>query len=156
MREKAKALGGNDPQCDPAYAWEAGFDHFNVCVLTIDQCQHIIDSALNAAGCQPVTVYQGPSCRYSWCMPVLRRICMQGPSRKGRGGMNVATVLHEVAHQITYDAYGNSVQDHGPTWLAVFRKLLIEHGVMTEKEFRLTARPFGLKWRNLTKTPRLP
>jgi hypothetical protein len=151
MRETQKRLGLDDPQCDPAYAWEAAFDTFNVCTLTLEQCQLLVDNALKAASCLPVKVEQGPSCRYSWCMPVSRRIAMQGPSRKGRGGMNVATVLHEVAHQIAYDAFGDRVQDHGPTWLGIYRKMLIEHGVMTEKEFQLTARKFGLKWRNLTK-----
>lgn len=61
--------------------------------------------------------------------------------------MNLATVLHEVAHQMVFDAYGHTVQDHGPVWLAVYRKLLIGHGVITEDEFRLTARKFGLRWR---------
>ena len=149
MRKAARRVKSDDPQCDSAYAWEASHETWNVCTLDIDECQLLIDNALKAAACRPVTVYQGPYCRYSWCMPILRQICMQGPSRKGRGGMNVATVMHEVAHQITYDAYMNSVRDHGPTWLGIFRKLLLAHGVMSETEFRLTARKFGLKWRKI-------
>ncbi len=80
-------------------------------------------------------------------MPVTRIINMQGPSRKGRGGMNVATVLHECAHQIIWDLDGERAQDHGPAWLGRYRKLLLAHGVMTADEFRLTARKFRLRWR---------
>ena len=80
-------------------------------------------------------------------MPESRAISMQGPTRLGRGGMNVATVLHEAAHQITYDLFGEGVKDHGPTFLAIYRDLLLSAGVFTEDEFTLTTSRFGLSWR---------
>ena len=146
MRKKSRKIPVNDTQVDNVYAWEAAFDQFNICTLSLAECEKLVLKTLKAAGCKPVAVYQGPSNRYSWCMPVLRRICMQGPSRQGRGGMNVATVLHEVAHQIVYDRYGDKTQDHGPTFMGMYRRLLLDHKIMTEKEFRLTSLKFGLKW----------
>lgn len=147
VREISRRTEGDDPQRNSAYAWECAFEHFNVCTLTLAECQKLCNEALDGAGCERVAIQQGSSNRYSWCAPKLRIISMQGPSRKGRGGMNVATVLHECAHQITYDRRGNRAQDHGPTWLAVYRMLLLARGVLTAEEFRLTARKFKLRWR---------
>jgi hypothetical protein len=137
---------GEDPQRNPAYAWEAAFENFNVSTLTLAECQKLANAALDAAGSERVAIQQGPSNRYSWCVPKVRIISMQGPSRKGRGGMNRATVLHECAHQITHDLCGDRAQDHGPMWLTIYRGLLLEHGVITATEFKLTSRKFGLRW----------
>ena len=147
VRETSRRIKGDDRQCDAAYAWESAFEHFNVCTLTLAECQKLCNETLDAAGQDRVAVQQGPSNRYSWCVPKLRLISMQGPSRKCRGGMNVATVLHECAHQITHDLSGDRTQDHGPTWLGLYRKLLLAREVMTAKEFQLTARKFKLRWR---------
>lgn len=42
------------------------------------------------------------------------------------------TLLHELAHLLTFEQYGNSVASHGREWKAIFGKLLaqfIEHNV---------------------------
>jgi hypothetical protein len=146
MRKKARRTDGTDPQCDQLYSWETAHEHFNVCTLKLEECDQLINAALKRAGHKPVAVYQGQSNAYSWCMPRLRRIAMQGPSKRGRGGMNVATCLHEAAHQICFDRHGERAQDHGPMFLAIYRKLLLDAKVMTAKEFCLTALNYKLRW----------
>jgi len=147
MRKTARNADSGDPQRDSVYRWEASHETWNVCTLSLEQCSELANRALKAAGCMPAAVIQGPSNRYSWNIPKLRIISMQGPSKKGRGGMNAATLLHEVAHQICFDRHRNRVKDHGPTFLAAYRELLINFGVMTAKEFSLTANKFRLRWR---------
>jgi hypothetical protein len=147
MRKAKRAVDADDPQRDSVYSWESSHETWNVCALTLEQCAELTNTALKAAGCRPVEVIQGPYCRYSWNVPGRRVISMQGPNKRGRGGMNAATLLHEVAHQIGFDRHRDRIQDHGPTFLALYRELLIKFGVMTEKEFSLTANNFGLRWR---------
>lgn len=147
MRKKKAAVDSSDQQRDAVYAWEASHETWNVCALSLEQCNDLANGALKAAGCLPVKVIQGPSNRYSWNVPAMRTISMQGRSRRGRGGMNAATVLHEVAHQIGWDRNKARIQDHGPTFVALYRELLLKYGVMSEKEFALTARNFKLRCR---------
>ncbi len=148
MRKRKTKINLDDPQVDSVYAWEAAFDNFNVCTLDLDQCWYAADKALRFYDCDPLAdLIQGPYNAYSWSAPESRVICMQGPSRKGRGGMNVATVLHEAAHQIVWDLFDANARDHGPTFVAIYRDLLLSADVLTEDEFSLTAAKFGLKWR---------
>jgi hypothetical protein len=147
VRKATRKPDTEDPQRDQVYSWEASHETWNVCTLSLEQCNDLANQALKAAGCRPVTVIQGPSNHYSWNVPAKRYISMQGPSTRGRGGMNVATVLHEVAHQIGWDRTGHRRQDHGPAFLGIYRKLLLDFGVMSEKEFRLTAIAFKLRWK---------
>lgn len=147
MRKKKVKGREADPQRKALYRWEAAHDTFNVCALSLKQCDDLANSALKLAGHVKVTVTQGPSNRFSYNAPTLREIRLQGPSRRGRGGMNRATVLHEVAHQMVWDRHGASVRDHGPTFLAYYRDLLLGYGLMTADEFKLTARKRNLRWR---------
>jgi hypothetical protein len=147
MRKAKAKVDAGDPQRDSVYSWEASHETWNVCTLSLEQCNDLANGALKSAGCLPVNVIQGPSNRYSWNVPTMRTISMQGPSRRGRGGMNAATVLHEVAHQIGFDRHRARIQDHGPAFMGLYRELLLKYGVMSEKEFALTARSFKLRCR---------
>jgi hypothetical protein len=147
VRKAKKPVDALDPQRDSVYQWEASHETWNVCTLSLEQCNDLANAALKAAECLPVEITRGSANRYSWNVPAMRAICMQGPSKRGRGGMNPATVLHEVAHQIGFDKYGARIQDHGRTFIALYRGLLVKYGVMTEKEFTLTANNYKLRWK---------
>jgi len=147
VRKTKRKPDASDPQRDSVYRWEESHETWNVCTLSLEQCDALANAALKAAHCLPVSVIQGPSNRYSWNVPGRRLISMQGPSKRGRGGMNQATLLHEVAHQICFDRHRDRIQDHGRTFLALYRELLLKYEVMTAKEFSLTANNFGLRWR---------
>lgn len=147
VRRKTLKVDPADPQRDAVYTWEIAHESWNVCTLDLDQCNHVLEKALKFYGCDPVHLEQGSPARYSWNMPEWRWVKMQGPSRRGRGGMNVATVLHEATHQIIWDLYPDNVQDHGPTFLGVYRDLLLAAKVLTAREFDVSARHYKLKWR---------
>lgn len=55
----------------------------------------------------------------------------------------LVTLLHEIAHLLTYEQYGNRVAAHGKEWKAVFGKLLhqfVQHNVFpTDIERELAA-----------------
>lgn len=146
MRRKAKA-DPSDPQQVRVYAWEvAQGERFNRSTLTLAQCGHVIDTALRYYGCDPVELQRGSPYRYSWNEPEIRVIVMQGRTRRGNGGMNVPTVLHEVAHQIVWDLYCERFRDHGRQWLDIYRDLLLRARVLTPRQFNASARRFDLKW----------
>ena len=147
MRRAKKKADPNDPQKDAVYSWEAAHESWNVCTLDIEQCEYVAQQALKLFGCEPIDMQNGSPARFSWNIPAWRMICMQGPSRRGRGGRNVATVLHEAAHQIVFDLYADNTQDHGPTFLGVYRELLLAAKVLTPREFDVSARHYRLKWR---------
>lgn len=67
-------------------------------------------------------------------------------SRKGK---NAATALHEAAHLIAHDLYGDRGQDHGPTFLGVYMWLLETAGVAPRIALHATARAHGLRWRKV-------
>ncbi len=72
----------------------------------------------------------------SWNIPRLRTISMQSGN-----GVNIATALHEVAHQIAWDYFGSSIQDHGPTWLGVMLGFALKAGMGISEIIYLFALP---------------
>ena len=66
-----------------------------------------------------------------------------------RRGKNVATALHEAAHIIVFDKFGDKPQDHGPTFMGVYLWLLTTAGVAPRIALEATARANGLKWRKI-------
>lgn len=80
-------------------------------------------------------------------MPESKRISIQGGDHHARGGRNAATALHEAAHQIAFALYGESIQDHGPTWLGIYLDLLVRARVAPRVALEATLRSHGLTWR---------
>jgi len=78
-------------------------------------------------------------------MPRIGRISIRGGPHNGRGGLNVATALHEAAHCIAWHLHGERIQDHGPTFLRIYLDLLVRARVAPELALKATARSFGLK-----------
>lgn len=152
VRRKTRKVDPDDPQRDRVYDWEFRQGaRFNRATLSLAECGLVIDLALKCYGCESIDLERGSPHRYSFNESELRSIVMQGRTPRGNGGMNVPTVLHEVAHQITWDVYQESrprVHDHGAFWLGVYRTLLIAAGVFTAAEFAASIRPWQLRWRN--------
>lgn len=57
---------------------------------------------------------------------------------RGRGE-NVAVLLHELAHYLVDEFYGESVQDHGPEFCAIYMHLLDKYEFLPHQEFRRLA-----------------
>ena len=59
-------------------------------------------------------------------------------------GQNTATMLHELAHHITYNKYSD-VQDHGPEFCYIYACLLASYRIMPFDCFMLLAKKWGVK-----------
>jgi hypothetical protein len=141
---KARKVTGrseSDPQQDAVYRWEGSWKAWNRAELTLAACRSAINWACDQYGVEPPRVWSHPGKRYPWCDVEKRVVSF---SLKGK---NVATALHEAAHLIVSDVFGDRVQDHGPTFLGVYMWLLETAGVAPRIALHATARSHKLKWR---------
>ncbi len=123
---------------------ETTWGPWNVKSLTIEECRWWVAEACKRFDISPPRVTRHYTKEYPWCN-VTRRVISLSPK-----GMNAATVLHEVAHQITWDYFGDSAQDHGRTFIGVYFHLLECGRVAPRVALHASARSHGLKWREMT------
>jgi len=66
---------------------------------------------------------------------------------------NVAVALHEAAHAIHDELFGNlsrpELESHGPMWLGIYLWLLADAKVAPRRALLASAKSSGLKWRPL-------
>lgn len=136
-----------DPSTEKVYEWENSWPQWNYNSLTLDGCRQLIHLACKQYGIEPPTVTQHNVRSLSWCIPTRRIISLQAVGPNNRGGKNASTALHEAAHQIAWDGFGNKIDDHGPTWLGIYMWLLEKAEVAPAVALHATARAHGLKWR---------
>jgi hypothetical protein len=137
----------SDKQAEAVYEFEDRFPWANHNNATLAQCRETIRSACATYGTKPPRVVQHCHSGWSWNSPTKRKISLQAartPSTT-RGGKNVATALHEAAHQIVYDLCGERAEDHGPTFCGVFFYLLVRAG-WPESAIHAVAREHKVKW----------
>jgi hypothetical protein len=138
---KVAGRSESDPQQDSIYRWEGSWKAWNRAELTVTECRSAIAWACDQYGVAPPRVKQHAGKSYPWCDVEKRVVSF---SLKGK---NVATALHEAAHLIVSDIFGDRVQDHGPTFLGVYMWLLETAGVAPRIALHATAHAHGLKWR---------
>lgn len=141
----AYVVPDGDPQREKLYDFEDRFPWANQNNATLAQCRDVIRAACKTYGVKPPTVTQHNLREISWCMPVRRKISLQGVGPGNKGGKNAATALHEAAHQIVWDLCGARAADHGPTFCGIFFHLLTMVG-WPAVAIRATAREHGVKW----------
>ncbi len=145
----ARTAETDDPSRDAVYAWEDSWREWNQNTLTLTECRSLVRRACRAYRIAHPTVKQHGD-GLSWSVPSLKKISLQSESRTpGNGGKNKATALHEAAHHIAFHRYGERIQDHGPTFLAIFMGLLVQFGAAPAEALAASARKHGLRWRNL-------
>jgi hypothetical protein len=135
-----------DPHKNATYLWEDSWPGWNRNHITLAECRSLIASSCLVYGVKRPIVVDHPQRSMSWNIPADRRISMQGGKHRARGGRNVATALHEAAHQIAFTLYGSSIQDHGPTWLGIYLDLLVRARGAPRIALEATLRAHGLKW----------
>lgn len=133
-----------DPQKEKLYAWEDKWLSWNLDTLTLAECRVMARTACRLARvpCVPILQHKGTS-EYD-C--IAGKIRLQRRGKRGRGGKNPSQVLHEVAHYIVFNRSGWRPQDHGPTFLGVFIRLLAAARVAPLIALEASARAAGLKW----------
>jgi hypothetical protein len=62
-------------------------------------------------------------------------------------GRNFRAVAHELAHHIVWMKYGERAQDHGPTWVSVYTRILHCWRVVPEEGMRALCRKYGIRYR---------
>jgi hypothetical protein len=136
-----------DPHRDDVYRWEDSWPGWGKNHISFRDCKKLVFYACDAYGVdRPEMELHGPR-SFSWSMPTDDRLSIQGGAHAGRGGRNVATVMHEAAHHIAWHLYGDRIQDHGRTFLRIYLDLLVRARVAPEVALYATAKSFGLKWR---------
>lgn len=150
-RRKANAhtAADSDPSREAVYSWESSWKEWNTNSLSLTACRALVRRACRAYRvAHPAVKQHGDG--LSWSVPALMKISLQSESRTpGNGGKNKATALHEAAHHIAYHRYGERIQDHGPTFLAIFMGLLADFGAAPAEALAASARKHGLRWRKL-------
>ncbi len=138
---KAARVDPLDPQKEAVYAWETTWRPWNRWALTLPECRWVIEMACDKYGIAAPRVTRHFTKEYPWCDVKKRVISMS------RGGMNIPTCMHEAAHQIVWDYFGEAAQDHGRTFLGVFLWLLEWGAVAPRIALYASARAHKLKWR---------
>lgn len=145
MAEKIDPL---DPQRHRVYAMEDCWREWSWNTHTLFDLRQLVKTACHKYGVKTPRVTQHKVNSMSYCIPTEDVISFQAvASRPGRGGKNRATALHEVAHYIVYLYFGESVQDHGPTFMGVYLWLLAEAQVAPQAALEAACRAFRINWR---------
>lgn len=142
-----------DPHQQALYSWEDSWPGWSRNHITFKACRGLVFLACDAYNVKRPTVLVHPQRTFSWSMPTRNRMSIQGGEHRGPGGLNVATAMHEAAHHIAWNLYGDRVQDHGRTFLGIYLDLLVRAKVAPRLALEATARAQGLKW---SKTKRVP
>lgn len=143
-------------QKDALYAWENGWRDWNVNNLSLTVCRAIVHRACRMFKITPPRVRQHLSTALSWCDTDKGIISFQAHGVKTpvvgetTGGKNRAIALHEAAHYIVHQFFGDRIADHGPTFLGVYLWLLAEWRVAPVIALHVSARKAGLRWRHLS------
>ena len=151
MPNVPKSAPDIDPHRDAVYRWEDSWADWNRNTGTAKACRTLIRKACEHYRVPAPTVVVHPQRTFSWSIPRLSRISIQGGRHRERGGRNAATALHEAAHHIAYHLHGERIQDHGPTFLGIYLDLLARTKVAPRIALETTARKHGLRWRRSEK-----
>lgn len=142
-----------DPQKDTLYDWEDMWWGWNISVLTLKECRHIINSACYLYRLKPPKVIQHKKRSLSYSQGDVISLQAKGPRVIGgnKGGLNFATAVHEAAHYITDKRYGLNLQEHGPEFMAVYLKLLVKAKIAPATAIYESAKAVGLTWHDSPK-----
>lgn len=138
-----------DAQKDRLYAWEDSFWGWDRNLVTLRKCREVIVFACGLYGVDPPTVQQHHKVDISWSLPYAgyRKISLQAKgSAPGKGGLNYPVALHEATHQIIWDYYAATVEDHGAEFVGVYSWLLERAGIAPLAALGASLRDARLKW----------
>lgn len=130
----------NDPQAKRVYAWENQWADWNARSLSVSAVRKYVRWACDLYGLPYPTVKQHlpEHCAYSYSQGFRVSFIAEH--------CNCAIALHEVAHYIADWVFADSVQQHGPQWLAIYLYLLSESGQAPKIALFASARAKKLSW----------
>lgn len=135
-----------DSQKQAVYDWEDSFWGWDRNLVQLKKCREVIRFAANLYGIEAPSVRSHRKVEISYSIPQSREISLQSKgSQPGKGGLNYPTALHEVSHQIIWDYYGNTVEDHGPQFVGVYTWLLAKAGIVPGGALRKSVEYAGIR-----------
>lgn len=161
------ALGGRkvaDSQCNAVYAWEDRWESWNRASASERRVRAAIRRAERLYKIRPTKILT----------VVKDRTNHRTDERNGRGlklaseydpvphtiklrprHMNLAVALHEAAHAIHDELFGNisrpELESHGPMWLGIYLWLLVDAKVAPKFALLGSAQEAGLEWRPMSR-----
>lgn len=147
----SKAAGRRKKDADPSrakvYGWEDSWHDWNHNTVPLTECRTLVREACELYRVVPPSVGQHHQVSMSYSVPEEARISLQAKgSKPGRGGKNPSVALHEAAHHIAWHKHGDRIQDHGPTFLRIYLRLLVKFKIAPRVALEASARSHGLKW----------
>jgi hypothetical protein len=128
---------GKDPQRDAVYDWEGEFRDWNRKTLSLSDVRAFVRTACAYYGVKPPSVHHHTGRAYAFTQG--RKLSFPDWC------MNPAVALHEAAHYIADQLFGNELQDHGETWLGIYLWLLEKAAVAPRKALTASMRLYKLK-----------
>lgn len=95
-----------------------------------------IESYGDPTGCMAECVWSGDEVDYY--------VCYKIRLNRAKHGVNVACLLHELAHHVVHSTYKN-VESHGPEFVAVYMHLFDKYKIMPSCAFRALAQKCKVK-----------
>ncbi len=138
------AYSSRDPHGEALYSWENSWPGWDRNHLSLRQCRALAKTvcAHYKVKCPAMVHHEsGPD---GMSKPWDNRISLLDGKRLQLGGRNVSTVLHELAHHVTWHLHGERVQDHGPTFLRIYLDMLIRAKVAPEVALKASLKGFGI------------
>lgn len=151
MAARARKMRDNtDPQKQAIYAWETKWKDWDRETLTLRELRETVRTACKQYAVPPPTkILQHNSRAWSWYKDGLHRGGIATISFQ-RAQSNPAVALHETAHHIVFHYFGETVPDHGPTFLGVYLWLLEKHHVAPREALHASARADNLRWSEIS------
>lgn len=142
MARVSTAAEAADPQKKRVYAWEGSFRHANERTLTQPETRRVIRRCCR--------LFRVPRPRIDF-LPRETRTWSEYDTKTNVLMMNYSQcnhwiACHEAAHVIVTHRFGESVQDHGPEFMAIYLRLLHEHEVAPRAALEASAKARRLKW----------
>lgn len=135
-----------DPHRKTVYAWEDTWPQSRFNLLTFKQCRALVGLICKAYKVPSPRLKQHHRRSMSWVIPADGLMSIQGGAHGEKGGRNLMTVCHEMAHWVLWQKHGERPQDHGPVFQSIYLSLCVKAGVAPRIALEASARFGGLRW----------
>lgn len=127
-----------DRQRDRVYSWEGDWAAWNSCTMKLSKAREYVRWACRCYGLKPPGVKQHKGKAFSFsCGNVISFSHDQ---------INPGTALHEAAHYICDQIFGEDLQHHCPEWMGIYLWLLEEARIAPSTALRASAKARGIRW----------
>jgi hypothetical protein len=133
-----------DPQARLVYRWEGKWKDWNRTTMTLQECRDLIKWACRHFKLKiSPRVKQNKNRNMSYSRSDVPKpfISLRAADHKNR-----CVALHEAAHFIADEIFGNKVQWHGKEFMGVYIRLLIKSRIAPAVALITSAKAEGLEW----------